>query len=143
MDFPLAREFINKIDENGQKRGIVLPCDIFNHLRSQGMDPVKAVVNTILVVLMGGMATNPSVPFFAQNTSSLTRSFDPNEALKKSGMVILQQLLAIAENFLIPQLDSQVVNNIQVRKPPNGGINIMQLLNDNPNFIKGLFPTKD
>lgn len=142
MSFPHTREFLNSVDENGDKKGVILPCDVFKHLRQRGMDPVKSALTAGLLSVMGGIDTNPIFPIFSKNT----RNIDNSEIFGANTMLILKQVLILLESFIVPQITKQLntnntSNNINnsSNKPEfeKNTVSIQDIINENKNSLYG------
>jgi len=110
MSLALIREYINLVDENGDNKGFVLPCDLFKHMSAKGMEPRKAALMAGIVSLAAGLSTNPSLPLYAKTDGPdrehvvIPRDLDTADILRQGGKGLFQQALAIAEALLVPEL---------------------------------------
>lgn len=122
MSLALIREYINLVDENGDNKGFVLPCDLYKHMLSKGMEPAKAALASGLITLAGGSVTNPSFPLYAKTDGPdreevpIPRGLDPDLVLKQGGKTLLHQVLSIGETLLIPNLAGNLERRFVVKK---------------------------
>jgi len=120
MNLSLVREYISLIDDQKGNPGHVMPCDIFRHLTSSGMEQNKAAVTAGIISVLGGLATNPTFPFIAKaggvqrEAVQIPHNVDPTEVLRQGGKGLLTQALAIAEALIIPN----VSRGLERRLPP-------------------------
>jgi hypothetical protein len=119
-----VREYLNLVDEHGAEKGNVGPCDVFRHLTAQGVESQKAAVLSGLISVMGAMATGSSIPFMAKTDGpnrpavSIPRNLDPKEVLRVGGKGMLNQVMAIAEALLIPNLSMGLERKMMPPPPP-------------------------
>lgn len=156
MNCGLVREYLNLVDENGENKGIVMPCDLFRHLTTtRGMDPPKAAILAGVLSVIGGLATNPSFPLYAKTDGperemvQIPRDLDPIEVLKQGGKGLFNQVIAIAEALLIPHLsqglerkmpgaqlrDGRVVAG---RKKRKGILKMLDMFVQNKDLLNGI-----
>ena len=112
MSLALFREYLNLVDENTGGRGFVQPCQIHQHIISQGIDPRKAALLTGLISVMGTVATGAQTPFVLRTEGpdraaiEIPHNLDQGEILKLGSIGLRNQVLAIAEALLIPKIST-------------------------------------
>ena len=122
MNLSLVREYISLLDDQKGNPGHIMPCDIFRHLTSTGMEQQKAAVTAGIITVLGGMATNPSFPLIAKASGpqreavSIPGELDPSEVLRQGGKGLLQQILAIAEALIIPKVSQGLERKVPVTR---------------------------
>jgi hypothetical protein len=122
MSLALVREYISLIDDQKGNPGHVMPCDIYKHLITTGMDQQRAALTTGLITVLGGFSTNPTFPLISKAAGpqrdlvQIPQDVDPLEVLKQGGKGMLQQVMAIAEALIIPPVSRGMERRIPVKK---------------------------
>ena len=150
MNCPLVREYLNLVDENGDNKGVVLPCDVFKQLKGRGLNPTTSAILSAILTVLGGSQTNPAMPFISRSdgpdreATEIPRGIDASALLKTGGSALLSQVISIAEALLIPSLtkglqrnipDDMKTRGVKKRQKAGGLLNIINFAIQNRHVI--------